>query len=64
MRDVYEYNYNTLTYEELLETDNAVWVHFQNVQVLVIELYKAVNEFSRGIMKDAFSTQWKLMLQH
>ena len=51
-------------YEELLETDNAVWVHFQNVQVLVIELYKAVNEFSPDIMKDAFSTQWKLMLQH
>ena len=32
------YNNNTSTYEELLEIDNSVSVHFQKVQALVIEL--------------------------
>ena len=32
------YNNNTSTYEDLLETDNSVSVHFQNVQALAIEL--------------------------
>ena len=48
------YNNNTSTYEELLETGNSVSVHFRNVQVLDIELYKVVNEFSSDIMKHVF----------
>ena len=48
------YNNNTSTYEELLETDNSVSVHFQNVQALTIELYMVVNRFSPDIMKDVF----------
>ena len=48
------YNNNTSTYEELLETDNSLSVHFRNVQALVIELYKVVNGFSPDIMKDIF----------
>ena len=52
LRIVY-YN-NTATYEEFLETDNSVSVHFQNVQTLAIELYKVVSGFSPGIMKDVF----------
>ena len=32
------YNNNTSTYEQLLETDNSVSVHFSNVQALAIEL--------------------------
>ena len=48
------YNNNTSTYEELLETDNSVSVHFRNVQALAIELYKLVNGFSPDIMKDVF----------
>ena len=40
------YNNNTSTYEELLEADKSVLVHFRNVQVLTIELYKVVNGFS------------------
>ena len=47
-------NNNTSTYEELLETDNSVSVHFQNVQALAIELYKVVNGFSPDIMKYVF----------
>ena len=49
------YNNNTSTYEELLETDNSVSVHFRNVQALAIELYKVVNGFSPDIMKDVFT---------
>ena len=48
------YNNNTSTYEELLETDNSVSVHFQNVLALTIELYMVVNRFSPDIMKDVF----------
>ena len=48
------YNNNTSTYEELLETDNSVSVHFRNLQALDIELYQVVNEFSSDIMKDVF----------
>ena len=48
------YNNNTSTYEELLETDNSVSVHFRNVQSLAIELYKVVNRFSPDIMKEIF----------
>ena len=46
------YNNNTSMYEELLETDSSVSVHFRNVQALAIELYKVVNGFSPDIMKD------------
>ena len=46
------YNNNTSTYEELLETDNSVSVHFRNVQALAMELYKVVNGFSPDILKD------------
>ena len=48
------YNNNTSTYEELLEDDNSVSVHFRNVQALAFELYKVVNRFSPDIMKDVF----------
>ena len=48
------HNNNISTHEELLETDNSVLVHFQNVKALAIELYKVVNGFSPDIMKDVF----------
>ena len=48
------YNNNPSTYEEPLETDNSVSVHFRNIQALAIELYKVVNGFSPDIMKDVF----------
>ena len=48
------YNNSTSTYEELLEADNSVSVHFRNVQAFAIELYKVVNGFSPDIMKDVF----------
>ena len=48
------YNSKTSTYEELLESDNSVSVHFRNVQALATELYKVVNGFSPDTMKDVF----------
>ena len=48
------YNNNTLTYEELLETNNSVLVYSRNVQALAIKLYKVMNGFSSDIMKDVF----------
>ena len=39
---------------KLLETDNSISVHFRNVKVLAIELYKVGNGFSPDIMKDTF----------
>ena len=48
------YNNNSSSYEELLETDNSISLHFRNEQVLAIKLYKNVNGFSPDIMKDVF----------
>ena len=48
------HNNNTSTYEELLESDNSVSVHFGNVQALAIKFYKVVNRFLPDIMKDVF----------
>ena len=48
------YNNNTSTNEELLETDNSLLVHFQNIKALAIELYKVVKGFSHNIMKEVF----------
>ena len=46
------YNDNTSLYEELLEIDNSVSVHYRNIQILATELYKTVNELSLDIVKD------------
>ena len=46
------YNENTSLYEELLEIDNSVSVHYRNIQILATELYKTVNELSLDIVKD------------
>ena len=48
------YNNDTSTYEELLETDNSVSVHFRNVKALAIELYNVLNGFSPDTIKDVF----------
>ena len=49
------YSDNTSPFEELLETDNSVSVHHQNIQVFATELYKIVNGLSPEIMKEVFS---------
>ena len=48
------HNGNTLSHEELLESNNSVSNHTQNLQALATELYKFVNGFSPDVMKDVF----------
>ena len=48
------YNNNQNTFEELLELDNSVSIHYKNLQCLAIELYKIFNDISPDIMKDVF----------
>ena len=48
------YSDNTLSFEELLETNNSFWVHHQNIQVHATELYRKVNGLSPKIMKGVF----------
>ena len=45
---------NRSSFEELLETDNSVSVHHQNIQVLAMELYKIVIGLSPEIKKEVF----------
>ena len=48
------YSDNTSSFEELLEIDNSLSVHYQNIQVLATELYKIVNGLSPVIVKEVF----------
>ena len=45
------YNNNQNTFEELLELDNSVSIHYKNLQCLAIELYKIFNGISLDIIK-------------
>ena len=48
------YSDNTSSYEEFLETDNSVSVHYWNIQVLEIKLYKIVSGLSPEVTKAVF----------
>ena len=48
------YNDITSSYEELLEIDNSVSVHYRDIHILATELYKKVNGLSPDIMKEFF----------
>ena len=48
------YSDNTSSFNELLETDNPVSVHYGNIQVLSTDLSKIVNGLSPEIMKESF----------
>ena len=57
------YNDNLSSFAELLIKDNSVTIHEKNLQVLVIEVYKAINNLSPPIMKSIFdlkSTSYNL----
>ena len=51
------YKDDTLTFSELLATDNAVTTHERNLQRLAIEMYKAKNNLSPIIVQDLFPRQ-------
>ena len=45
------YNNNQNTFEELLELDNSVSIHYKYLQCLAIELYKIFNGISPDIIE-------------
>ena len=48
------YKEKNLTFEQLLEKDNAFTIHERNLQKLAIEMYKVKNDLCPKTMKDLF----------
>ena len=48
---------NSLSFAELLETDNSVKLHQRNLQVLATEIFKLKNGLVPEIMKEVFEIQ-------
>ena len=49
------YNDNISSFEALLEKDDSVKIHHRNLQHLVIEIYKALNNLSSTLMSELFT---------
>ena len=48
------YNDKISNFEELLNKDNSVSIHHNNIHALAIEMYKVVNDMSPDIMNEVF----------
>ena len=48
------YNDKTSSFNELLEKDNLVSMHYRNIQALATEMYKADNGMSPVTMNEIF----------
>ena len=48
---------NNLSFPELLDLENSLKVHQNNLQVLVTEIYKVNKRIAPEIMKDLFELQ-------
>ena len=48
------YDDENLTFKELLDLDDSVTVHHNNIQKLTIEMFKIKNNLSPPLMKDIF----------
>ena len=48
------YNDHSSTFKDLLVKDNSVSVHYRNIHLLAIELYKVKNNLSSQLMLDLF----------
>ena len=51
------YNDRTSTFEELLNKDNSVSIHYTNLQVLVTELYKVKSNMAPKILNEIFQNR-------
>ena len=49
------YNDDNLSFRELLKLDNSFTIHHQNIQKLVVEIYKCIHDLSPSFMKDIFA---------
>ena len=43
------------SYEELLEKDGAVSIHYRNIQALAMEMYKVKSRYTPKIFSDLFN---------
>ena len=48
------YNDKISNFEELLNKDNSVSIHHNNIHALAIEMYKVANDMSPDIMNEVF----------
>ena len=48
------YNDSITSFEELLVKDKTFTIHYQNIQSLAIEMYKAVNNLPGGNLSEFF----------
>ena len=48
------YDNDTLTFLELLEMDGAFTVHQRNIQILLLEMFKAKNNLEPSLLKGIF----------
>ena len=49
------YNDFNSSFQQLLDIDNSFTIHDQNIQSLIIEMYKVVNHFSTKTFTDLFT---------
>ena len=57
------YKDNTSSFAQLLEKSGSVCIHHKNLQILAVEIYKALNHLSSPLMSDLFKikdTKYKL----
>ena len=48
------YNDKISNFEELLNKDNSVSIHYNNIHTLAIEMYKVTNDMPPDIMNEVF----------
>ena len=48
------YNDSNSSFEQLLEKSGSVSIHHRNLQILAIEIYKALNNLSSPLMSELF----------
>ena len=51
------YSDNVSSFEKLLEISKSVTIHHRNIQLLAVEIYKALNNLSSSLMMDIFQTK-------
>ena len=52
------YSDKTSTFQELLDKNKSVSVHYKNIQVLATEIYEAVNDLLATFMNSIFEIKY------